>query len=71
MIKASALLDELLAIKYLFFEFHIDLCQFRLANKNVKPKNILSILRRTFCTYEGYTHIRNGRCNENGESNQA
>ena len=44
---------------------------FRLANKIVKPKNILSILRRKLDTYEGYISIRNGRYNENGESNQA
>ena len=60
-----------MARKYVFFKFYINVCQFQLANNIVKPKNILSILRRTLDTYEGCINIRNGRRNENGESNQA
>ena len=71
MITVNAVTRWRTSYKIFIFEFNINECQFRLANKIVKPKNILSILRRKLDTYEGYINIRNGRYNENGESNQA
>ena len=71
MTKINTLTRWRTSYKIFIFEFNINECQFRLANKIVKPKNILSILRRKLDTYEGCINIRNGRYNENGESNQA